>query len=277
VALQSLHATNAADLARINVVVLHEGLGDQSRRRIDRQAEALGISVRLHRAQLPDLPYNTAFGGSRANYLRLALPDAVAGAERALYLDADIVVCAPVALLAEANLDGLPVGAVRDSINPTLATGSALPNWSDLGLTGDQEYFNSGVMVLDLAACARDEIFDRAFRAVAEHSAHLRLWDQDALNLSVRDRWFRLPRQWNSIPYSALSRVPWIRYRAEEIQPAAELIAAENDAAIMHYVSPSKPWLGLLPDGPANDLYHRHLRSVLRNDLGSSSERKRND
>jgi len=274
VALESLRATNEGNLARMTVVVLHEGLSDESRRRIDRQAQTLGVPVRLHRARLPDLPYNTAYGGSRANYLRLAIPDALPGAERAVYLDADIVIRAAITPLANADLGGCPVGAVRDSINPTLATGNALPNWSDLGLSGSQEYFNSGVMVFDLPACAREGVFDRAFGAVADHARHLRLWDQDALNLAIRDRWFRLPRRWNTVPYSALSRVPWVRYTAEDVQPAAGLIAAENDASIMHYVSPSKPWLGLLPAGPANDLYHRHLSSVLRRNPELSSERK---
>jgi lipopolysaccharide biosynthesis glycosyltransferase len=268
VALESLGGPGSIDPGALTVVVMHEGLSERSRDLIDRQAAALGLRVGLAEAKLPDLEYNTAFGGSRGNYLRLAVPQVVPDAPRAVYLDADIVVRAPIEDLLRADLSGCPIGAVRDSVNPTLATGDALPNWRALGLDGSREYFNSGVMVLDLPACAAAGVFTGAFEAVADHAEHLRLWDQDALNLAVGDRWHRLARTWNTIPYSALARVPWVRYRAESVQPATELVAAEASASIMHYVSPAKPWRGLLPAGPANDLYQHHLSAVRRRHPG---------
>jgi lipopolysaccharide biosynthesis glycosyltransferase len=262
VALSSLRSSNPRLAGDLDVIVIHESLAPAAQDEILACADRLGLNLEIRRAVLPDLPYNTEFGGARANYLRLAIPHTIDSSDRAVYIDADVVVTGEISGLLDAELGGRPIGAVRDAINPTLATGRALPAWRRLGLDGNREYFNSGVMVLDLAACARDGIFGRALDAVATHGPDLRLWDQDALNLAAADRWCRLESKWNTIPLSALLRTPWVRYAAEQVMPAAQLIAAERDAAIMHYVSPSKPWRGLLPSGPANDLYQSHRASL---------------
>nr|BFE59301.1 glycosyltransferase family 8 protein [Dactylosporangium thailandense] len=270
VALESLCVSQPAGARGLTVVVLHEGLDERTRADIAAVAADHDLDLVLRRAELPDLPYNTAFGGARANYLRLAIPAAVAAAGRAVYLDADIVVRGDLRPLLDADLRGLPFGAVQDTVNPTLADGRALPGWQELGLDGDRAYFNSGVMVFDIAECRRDGLFERAFRAVAEHPRHLRLWDQDALNLAARDRWHRLPRRFNTIPLSALRRTPWIRLPPERLPTDAALAAEEADAVVMHYVSPSKPWRGLLPAGPAADTYSLHLHAVTRRVAGTT-------
>lgn len=176
VALVSLRAANPWLADGDGIVVLHENLSDLAKDQIMRCADLLGLAADIRRARLPDLDYNTALGGARANYLRLAIPDTITGADRVLYLDADIVVTGDIRPLAGADLAGLPIGAVRDAINPTLGTGKALPGWRELGLDADREYFNSGVMVIDLLAAAADGLFERAFAAVTAHGPRLRLW-----------------------------------------------------------------------------------------------------
>lgn len=263
VAWQSLRETNPGLAREVPVVVLHEGLSAGSAARIEFHARRLGLDASLRPARLPDLPYNVAFGGARANYLRLAIPDALTGHDRVLYLDADLVIRDDLGPLLRADLRGMPIGAVRDPVNPTYESGQALPGWQALGIPGHREYFNSGVLVIDQPAATRADLFGRALDMVAKHPQMLRLWDQDALNVAAGDRWHRLPGRWNSVPFSALVRTPWIRYKAASVTPLADLIAAEDDAAITHYVSPAKPWKGLLPRGAANDLYQRQATAVL--------------
>jgi lipopolysaccharide biosynthesis glycosyltransferase len=262
VALQSLHDCDEQLAQRLDLVVLHEALSAQSLALLDFHSHRLGLRLVTQAVSLPGLTYNLAFGGTRANYLRLAIPEVLSGEDRVLYLDADVVVCAGLAPLLHTDLHGLPLGAVRDPVNPTYERGRALPSWRELGIPGDREYFNSGVLLVDLVAARRDRLFERAFDVVANHADRLRLWDQDALNVAAADRWHRLDRRWNTAPFSALLRTPWIRYAAEDLVPVTELVGGEADAAVMHYVSPAKPWKGLLPDGPANVLYQRHLAAV---------------
>lgn len=263
VAWQSLSETNAGLLPTLDIVVLHERLSDASVARLEFHARRLGLRLAMVTARLPNLPYNLAYGGTRANYLRLAIPEVLAGEDRVLYLDADVVIRGDLSLLFSEDLGGLPLGAVRDQVNPVYEIGAALPDWDSLGIPGSREYFNSGVLVIDVAAATREDVFGRAFEVVTDHSSHLRLWDQDALNVAAANRWHRLPMCWNSAPLSALTRTPWVRYRAEHVMPLTDIVAAEDQAVITHYISPSKPWRGLLPDGPANALYQRYANPVL--------------
>jgi lipopolysaccharide biosynthesis glycosyltransferase len=179
-----------------------------------------------------------------------------------LYLDADVLVLDGIRALIDADLQGMPFGAVQDPINPTFGTGKALPGWRRLGIAAQRAYFNSGVLLLDLPAVDRDGVVDRALRMVARHPELLRLWDQDALNAAADDRWCRLPRRWNAAPISALRRTPWVRLEEGHAVPVAELEAAESAAAVLHFLSPAKPWLDKFPDGAVNDLYRRHLAAV---------------
>ncbi|WP_189212560.1 glycosyltransferase family 8 protein [Actinokineospora fastidiosa] len=262
VTLQSLRESNPDIAEHAHVTVLHQNLRPESAERIGVRCDRLGLSVELRAAPLPDLPYNLCFGATLTHYLRFAIPELLAGHDRVLYLDADLVIKDDLRPLLTANLHGLPFGAVRDPNNPLYRYGRAAPGWRALGIPDDREYFNSGVMLLDFSAGA-GEVFDRALRVIEDHSEMLRLHDQDALNIAAADRWCRLPRRWNAFPFSALLRTEWIQYGAEDLVPMADLLAEEPDAAILHYVTPSKPWLGLLPDGPANDLYQAHLTTVL--------------
>lgn len=262
VAWQSLCESSREVLSDLRVAVLFEKLADSSTELLTFHARRLGLRLELRPYELPDLPYNIRHGGTRANYGRLTIGTVFAECGRVLYLDADVVVRDDLRLLLDADLAGEPFAAVRDPVNPTYEFGSALPGWPQLGIPADREYFNSGVLLFDVAACSDSDLFGRAFRAVAEHPEQLRLWDQDALNLAADDRWLRLPMRWNTVPFSALLRTPWIRYRAEKLMPVSALVAAEDSAAIMHYVSPSKPWKNLLPAGPANELYQGHLDTV---------------
>lgn len=263
VAWLSLSESNPELIGSADVVLLHDsGLGPVVRGRLRRHAERLGIRLLLCRARLPRLPYNTRFGGARANYLRLDIPRALAGRGRVLYLDADVLVLADLRPLLDVDLAGLPLAAVQDAVNPTYDAGKALQDWEHWGIPGSRAYFNSGVLLLDLPAIARDGLVERAYSVVAERPHSLRLWDQDALNVAAADRWLRLPRRWNTPPLSALRRTPWIRGTAGRAVPETELLAVESAAAVLHFLSPAKPWLGLLPAGPALDLYAPRLAAV---------------
>jgi lipopolysaccharide biosynthesis glycosyltransferase len=261
VALRSIAVSNPALVPRLQVVVLHESLADDTRHRIRRAADRLGMRVEIRRVDLPAIGYQLAYGGSRGHYLRLTMGRVLSDHGRILYLDADIIVRGDIEPLLRTDLQGRPIAAVRDATNPVYAGGIALPGWQDLGIPADREYFNSGVLVIDLNRCRQEEIFERCFAFIERHPEHLRLWDQDALNRVLEDRWVRLDRLWNTFPLSSLLQTEWMRYNSDEILPLSTLFADEPRARILHYVSPAKPWLGLMPPGWATDLYRDHQRA----------------
>jgi len=254
VVLRSIAEAHPDCLSQLSVHVLHTGMTDGNLARIRRQADAVDLDVRTVAVRIPPGRYPLSGRATAATYLRLEIAEHVA-ADRVLYLDADTLVVGDLRPLLTTDLAGRPVAAVRDPQNPIVRFGIGLPGWAELGVPGDREYFNSGVLVLDLVACRREQIFERCEYFLAYYREHIRFWDQDALNWAVDDNWLRLERRWNTLPMSAILRLPGDQYSAEHIFPVEQLIADEPDAHILHFAGKGKPWLGLLPDGEINQRY----------------------
>jgi lipopolysaccharide biosynthesis glycosyltransferase len=123
-----------------------------------------------------------------------------------------------------------------------------------------RDYFNSGVLLLDLAGCAELGVFERAQRFLVEFPDEVSLWDQDALNVAVDDRWQRLDRCWNTFAMSALAaQQGFFHHTVEPVMPLRELFADEYTAAILHFAGPVKPWQEEFPPVPLRTLYRRFL------------------
>ncbi len=262
--MRSLAATHSEDRRQLRLIVLHRGLSAAARAWIGEEGAGLGLVVQIR--EVPDRAWRrhpVSGWVSEAVYLRLAVAEALPDEPRALYLDVDTLVLRDLRPLLTLLLDGALLAAVRDPQNPTVGTGLALPNCQRLGVPAGREYFNSGVMLLDLHACLRDGLFERADRFLAAHPGEVLLWDQDALNVAADDRWVRLPRCWNTFALSPLAAEPGFVHYAEPVMPLAELVCDEYLAAVLHYAGPAKPWSDSYPDGPLRDLYRRFLRANL--------------
>ncbi|MFD6530893.1 glycosyltransferase family 8 protein [Streptomyces sp. NPDC060184] len=266
VAWLSLRRTNPELADRLRIDVLYEELSDTAADRLRRHADLLRLQVTLRPVSLEPIRYPTGFGGANANYLRLVIPEIYRDCDKLLYLDSDLVIRGDLEGLLGTDLGGAPIGAVRDPLNPLVGRGRALPGWSKLGIPAEREYFNSGVLMIDPLACRSERLFERALAFIASHPEHIRLWDQDALNWAAEDRWHRLNPRWNVFPVSALLRTPWVRYTTEDVTPLDALDRLEEEAAVLHFASPAKPWKGLLPECPSAVLYEKLLDAVRKAD-----------
>jgi lipopolysaccharide biosynthesis glycosyltransferase len=262
VALTSLATSGGICHDNAGVVVLHRALKPQSQERIARVARALGLDVELRAVNLDSSGFPVTRWISSAAYLRLSVADAVANASRALYLDCDLVVLSDLAPLLAFELDA-PFGAVRDMGNPTLSCGPAIPGHEQLGIPGTREYFNSGVMLIDLEAWREADLGRRSAVFLAEHPEHVEFWDQCALNVIADDRWTRLPLEDNCVVLSALMPALIDRYRGGDILPLDDALALEERARILHFAGPFKPWVEGYPECQARTRY-RAFQNFLR-------------
>lgn len=249
---------DAADA--VSFIVIHQGLSDESRRGVRELAARLGLSADLRRVPPPDSRYPEFRTGRDTTYTRLAIPDAVPDHPVVLYLDVDIIVLDDIRPLLRMPLGGAPFGAVPDPTKPLLRLGRALPGWQELGLDGDREYFNNGMMLMDVAECQKRELFANAARFLVEHPDNLRYWDQDAMNWAAAEDWLRLDRKWNTFALSPLVQDGLYTHSSESVLPLARLLADEDTAAIMHFAGPRKPWADDYPEGPIRERYRRLLR-----------------
>jgi lipopolysaccharide biosynthesis glycosyltransferase len=112
---------------------------------------------------------------------RLLIPGSIKeqGA-RLLTLDSDMIVNKSVRSLFELNMHDMFVGAIHD-----------VPRIEDY------DYFNSGMMLIEVDAFNGHDIGPRAIQWLAEQTSHPTFPDQDALNSVVGHKWYRLDRKWN--------------------------------------------------------------------------------
>jgi UDP-D-galactose:(glucosyl)LPS alpha-1,3-D-galactosyltransferase len=260
VLMESLAAAHAGVTDSLRFVVVHEGLSDRAERRLHDHARALGLAFEARAVTDLDSPAPIFGRWTRAHCLLLELGDVLED-DVVLYLDADILVLGDLRPLLREDLLGAPLAAVRDPTQPTLAlASSALPGWQRLGLSAQREYFNTGVLLLDLHECRRRGVFSEARRFLRDHPDHVAFPDQDALNWSVRDRWKRLERRWNTFALSpVLSVRPDYVHEAEPAMALDVLLRDESEAVLLHYFGSKKPWEAHYPPGPLTDLYRGHL------------------
>jgi lipopolysaccharide biosynthesis glycosyltransferase len=180
--------------------------------------------------RLDALPSQSRF--TAAMWHRFFLPELLDKGDKLLYLDADTIVCSSLKPLWRTNLSGYWLGAVTNVFQPNHR---ARPK--SLGLPSRDVYFNSGVLLMNLAEMRRDRITDRLLALVAERGKEFEWPDQDALNLVLGERRLRLHPRWNAT--NAL-RQEWSKGTFErwERQRALHL------PSIRHFEGPdaNKPW-----------------------------------
>jgi UDP-D-galactose:(glucosyl)LPS alpha-1,3-D-galactosyltransferase len=216
---------------------------------IVRQAERRGAAQVLRvPTELDALPLSAwRMMSSRittAAYYRLLLPDLLPeSVERVLYLDSDLLCTGDLTPLWEIDLQGNLLGAVVDTASATVGAASGLPGFKpDNGrrLTFWSDYFNSGVLLIDVAQCRSEKIAEQSLEYIHENAGRLRFAVQDAMNVAVDDRWLRLDTRWNDMVF----------FREGGDVPESEII---------HFAGPKKPWQDRFPDNEVKALYQKYL------------------
>jgi len=137
-------------------------------------------------------------------------------------LDVDLLVLRDLGGMWEMDLGGAIVGAVTDWF---------LPEWKARcggieGLPAVPEYFNSGVLLLDMEQWRRERVSERALVYLQQHP-ETPFCDQDALNVVCSGKWKEMGAYWNH-------------------QNHFELELAKTEAAawpgIVHFITGGKPW-----------------------------------
>lgn len=173
---------------------------------------------------------NTVASGyfSRATYYRLLLPDIVPkSVRRLIYLDCDLLIRHPIEELSTIDLQGLPTAAVMKPVPD---------NHFELGLKSAADYFNAGVMVMDLEQWRNLGLHDQALAYSASHRGSMPYHDQDALNAVINGKWARLDPRWNQ-------QFRFFSQTAEAIGLSpAELRRVRKHPFVVHYTTSSKPW-----------------------------------
>lgn len=177
---------------------------------------------------------------SAAIYYRLffpfILPESV---KRLLYIDVDTLVVGNLAELFTVNLKGHPAAAVTDT---------DMPVRDELGIYNKEEYFNSGVLLIDIALWKEQKITEKALKIIQEEPELIKRYpDQDALNMALKNNWYQLPTCYN------LMRL----YVPNEV-PKRDFPKFLKQQKIIHY-NGKKPWYSDC-EHRLRHVYHQYLR-----------------
>lgn len=221
----------------LHCYILDDGISIRAKEKVYQTFRGTNVEVHFLCADVKNLENLFVSGQlSRAAYLRLQmaelLPESV---ERAIYLDCDLVVLQDIATLWSMDLQQHPLGAVVD-----YGIMASHKDWKrkqrELGFEASDEYFNSGVLVVDVSAWRRDNYGCKIIESVkkCDYQHH----DQDALNVMFYKNWASIPLQWNVIP-PVWNLFIKILCKAKFRKMA---IKARQDIAILHYAGGYKPW-----------------------------------
>ena len=205
---------------------LHDGLTEARRQQVE--AVAPGFEILWHEVGPGDMPALTGKGYlSRVTLFRLGLHRfAPRDWARAIYLDSDILVQADLGELWHLDLGGQPIGAVPDVYQDD----SALRQRFGFVPSTDGQYFNAGILVIDLDNARQTNDLATGLALLVDNDFDLPFLDQDALNVVFWNRWARINNAWNVQRY------------LDRSEPARRLWAPRMQPAIIHYITGDKPW-----------------------------------
>jgi lipopolysaccharide biosynthesis glycosyltransferase len=224
-----------------------------SRDALTRMVEGGSATISFH--EIPDaavagLPLHGYF--TPAMWYRILAPELLGELDRVLYLDADVIAVDSLAPLWDVDLDGAIVAAVTNVLEPQYAERPRL-----LGLPESQQYFNTGVLLMDLAAMRQDDSA-AALRAYARTSREELIWpDQDAYNVVLGARRLALHPRWN-----CMNSIMHLEASVAVFGSRAVAEARANPA-IRHFEGPglNKPW-NYMCDWALRDAYLAHRRQT---------------
>lgn len=197
-------ASAAAATTHLHIHVLHAGDLGQGADNLARLMEHHGARAAFHKVdptKLSDLPVSGHV--SLATYYRLCIADLLpTQVSKVIYLDGDLIVRKSLAELYAFDAAQTGIAAVpepHESANERL------------GIPTEADYFNAGVLVIDLDFWRQNDLTARLYKIANREKTRLRFWDQDLLALYLQGKFTRLPSHWNVHHryFFGDNRLPW--------------------------------------------------------------------
>jgi lipopolysaccharide biosynthesis glycosyltransferase len=214
---------------RLEVYAVDDGIDAPLKARVERSLTARAALhwVKPQRSSMSDLP---VWGRMPATtYDRLMLAELLpASADRAIWLDCDLLVLHDIGRLWEMDLAGRHLLAVPDPLVPSVASRLGVAGHVELGIPPDAPYFNAGVMLVDTSLWRRDDVRGRCLAYLERFRERVFFLEQEALNAVLAGRWSALEVRWNR---SA---------SVDRLHLGGE--ASDPDPYILHFSGSLKPW-----------------------------------
>lgn len=165
------------------------------------------------------LNFPTSEHVSIAAYFRILIPNLLPNLKKILYLDCDIVVMGDLFDLYNIKIDDFCISAVEDVDQNSLFVKNVKNN---LGIKEDENYFNSGVLLINLEKWRENNITQKGITFIKNNPEKIIIYDQDALNYFLHNDCLFIGPIYNT--------------------QLKEFTIIKKDPVILHLTSSNKPW-----------------------------------
>ena len=159
---------------------------------------------------------------SESIYYRLFIPSMFPELRRAVYLDSDIVLLDDIAKLYFSDTEDSLLGVVSDESVQVVPVFCEYVK-RQIGVTHEREYFNSGVLIMNLDLIRQEKIEEKFLHLLTKYNFDTVAPDQDYLNFLCRGRLHFFPEGWN-----------------KHAIPGRDISSSELH--LVHYNMFNKPW-----------------------------------
>lgn len=187
-------------------------------------------------------------------WYRVFLPKLVPDEPKVLYLDCDTLIVDCLDPLWETVIEDKAIAAVT---NPIGTTKNGETPWPLVcGLSNSEDYFNSGVMLMNLDYFRAHDVSRRVVEHGLANADWVRFGDQDSLVILLHAERVPLHPRWN------LLRLIIMTGDARRLFGHAKVSEAIRHPAILHFEGAAKPWVDPTqhPYGRTFSHYARNLR-----------------
>ncbi|GCF95645.1 glycosyl transferase family 8 [Enterococcus florum] len=230
----------------IRFYVIDDALSDSSKEKLMQTAAHYSDSAVIQFVQVDKSVYEDFLVSDHITttaYFRISMPKLLAkkNYEKILYIDADTLILDDITKLYHQSLQGKTIGAVIDP-----GQTKALKR---LGVDSTDYYFNSGVMVIDVASWNQQHITERTIEYLKTNGDKIIYHDQDALNAVLYENWAPFHPRWNMQSSLISAKHPAPNEAYDQLYKEGRALPA-----VVHFTGHDKPW-NTLVGHPYQDLY----------------------
>ena len=179
--------------------------------------------------------------------------------DKAIYLDADMIIQTDIAELYNMNIGDNLLATVRDEV---VNGNETFKEYSKVALGLDPEdYFNSGMLLMNLKGMREISIEEKFLYMLTKYNLDTIAPDQDYLNILCKGRTYKLPEIWDKMP-------------------DFENKYKDNELKIIHYNMFRKPWH--YEDVPHSNVFWKYAKKtqfydVLQKELKAYTKKQKED
>lgn len=170
--------------------IIDSGVSEKVKPQLEKRIQKAGHELKTYEISGELVKqYVTSGTWSHAVYYKLFFPVVLdPSIQKFVFLDVDAVVLKPLTELFAMDLSDFPLAAVYDNyvkIQPLI------------GITAENVYFNSGMMLINTTTWNREQITEKAIAYLNEHPENIRFVDQCALNAVIHGNYLKLDPAYN--------------------------------------------------------------------------------